>query len=263
MAEWEEPRHSGRLVSPHYPTVSHSATHSPLFRPMAAPAGTRVGGFGAKSGFCGWDAVGRRPAQSAVSRADDAELGAILHADSPTCWVNGASSSGVPQPRGSLPVGGDMNRLSTPSPSIGDRLCRAVRRARAGWRTRRQRSARRTSSTARSGAATSRTARCAGKEAKRNGFGGGAIKESSLAAAELDATKIGKVNNAAIADGLTRHGGDLGPRRAGARARHHVRERRPATASIRRSSTPTCATAPTSPRSVTNRLPVRAQARSR
>ena len=45
-----------------------------------------------------------------------------------------------------------------------------------------------------------------GNEAKRNGFGGGAIKERSLAADELDATKIGKVNNAAVADGLTRHG---------------------------------------------------------
>ena len=40
-----------------------------------------------------------------------------------------------------------------------------------------------------------------GNEAKRNGFGGGAIKERSLAANEL-----GKVNSAATADGLARHG---------------------------------------------------------
>ena len=40
-----------------------------------------------------------------------------------------------------------------------------------------------------------------GNEAKPNGFGGGAIKERSLAANEL-----GKVTSAATADGLTRHG---------------------------------------------------------
>jgi hypothetical protein len=44
-----------------------------------------------------------------------------------------------------------------------------------------------------------------GNEAKRNGFGGGAIKESSLNPAEFDASKLGKVNSAATADGLTRH----------------------------------------------------------
>jgi len=44
-----------------------------------------------------------------------------------------------------------------------------------------------------------------GNEAKRNGFGGGAIKERSLDASELDATKLGKVNSAATADALTRH----------------------------------------------------------
>jgi hypothetical protein len=43
-----------------------------------------------------------------------------------------------------------------------------------------------------------------GQEAKRNGFGGGAIKEKSLDAAQLRADKIGKVNNAGSADGLTR-----------------------------------------------------------
>jgi hypothetical protein len=44
-----------------------------------------------------------------------------------------------------------------------------------------------------------------GNEAKRDGFGGGAIKERSLNPAEFDATKVGKVNSAGTADGLTRH----------------------------------------------------------
>jgi hypothetical protein len=39
-----------------------------------------------------------------------------------------------------------------------------------------------------------------GQEAKRDGFGGGAIKEQSL-----DATKIGQVPAAGVADGLGRH----------------------------------------------------------
>jgi hypothetical protein len=39
-----------------------------------------------------------------------------------------------------------------------------------------------------------------GQEAKREGFGGGAIKESSL-----DSTKIKQVPSAVIADGVTRH----------------------------------------------------------
>ena len=44
-----------------------------------------------------------------------------------------------------------------------------------------------------------------GNEAKRDGFGGGAIKERSLNPAELDESRLGKVNSAASADGLTRH----------------------------------------------------------
>jgi hypothetical protein len=44
-----------------------------------------------------------------------------------------------------------------------------------------------------------------GNEAKRNGFGGGAIKESTLDASQLDESDIGKVKNAGVADGLTRH----------------------------------------------------------
>jgi hypothetical protein len=43
-----------------------------------------------------------------------------------------------------------------------------------------------------------------GNEAKRNGFGGGAIKETTLDASQLDADDIGKVANAGAADGLTR-----------------------------------------------------------
>ena len=45
-----------------------------------------------------------------------------------------------------------------------------------------------------------------GNEAKPNGFGAGAIKESSLDAGQLNATRIGKVNTAGVADGLARHG---------------------------------------------------------
>ena len=44
-----------------------------------------------------------------------------------------------------------------------------------------------------------------GQESKRNGFGGGAIKETSLDASQLDADDIGKVKDAGVADGLTRH----------------------------------------------------------
>jgi hypothetical protein len=44
-----------------------------------------------------------------------------------------------------------------------------------------------------------------GNEAKRNGFGGGAIKESTLDASQLDEQDIGKVKTAGVADGLTRH----------------------------------------------------------
>jgi hypothetical protein len=44
-----------------------------------------------------------------------------------------------------------------------------------------------------------------GQEAKRNGFGGGAIKETTLDASQLDANDIGKVRNAGAADGVTHH----------------------------------------------------------
>jgi hypothetical protein len=44
-----------------------------------------------------------------------------------------------------------------------------------------------------------------GQEAKRNGFGGGAIKETTLDASQLDANDIGKVPGAGLADGLSRH----------------------------------------------------------
>ncbi len=42
-----------------------------------------------------------------------------------------------------------------------------------------------------------------GQEAKRNGFGGGAIKESTLDASQLDEDDIGKVRAAGVADGIT------------------------------------------------------------
>jgi hypothetical protein len=44
-----------------------------------------------------------------------------------------------------------------------------------------------------------------GQEAKRDGFGGGAIKEQSLDTSRLDASKLGPVPAAATADGLVRH----------------------------------------------------------
>jgi len=44
-----------------------------------------------------------------------------------------------------------------------------------------------------------------GQEAKRNGFGGGAIKETTLDASQLDPNDIGKVKDAGVADGLSRH----------------------------------------------------------
>ena len=62
-----------------------------------------------------------------------------------------------------------------------------------------------------------------GNEAKRDGFGGGAIKETTLDASKLNASKIGKVNSAGVADGLAPRR-DLECRRARARARHHVRQ---------------------------------------
>jgi hypothetical protein len=44
-----------------------------------------------------------------------------------------------------------------------------------------------------------------GQEAKRDGFGGGAIKERSLDASQLDSSKLGPVPSAGTADGLMRH----------------------------------------------------------
>src|SRR5215210_6101842 len=39
VAEWEEPRHSGRLLMPRYPTFSHSATRFPTFPSDGCAAG--------------------------------------------------------------------------------------------------------------------------------------------------------------------------------------------------------------------------------
>ena len=44
-----------------------------------------------------------------------------------------------------------------------------------------------------------------GQEAKPNGFGGGAIKEKSLDESQFESTKIGQVNSAILAEGVTRH----------------------------------------------------------
>jgi hypothetical protein len=63
-----------------------------------------------------------------------------------------------------------------------------------------------------------------GNEAKRDGFGGGAIKERSLNPAEFDESKLGKVNSAATAG------------RRGAQPRDHVRRedrRRPVPGGLR------------------------------
>lgn len=44
-----------------------------------------------------------------------------------------------------------------------------------------------------------------GQEAKRDGFGGGGIKEQSLDASKLDSSDIGPVPNAVAADGVARY----------------------------------------------------------
>jgi hypothetical protein len=44
-----------------------------------------------------------------------------------------------------------------------------------------------------------------GQEAKRDGFGGGSIKEQSLDTSKLDASKLGPVPSAGAAEGLVRH----------------------------------------------------------
>jgi hypothetical protein len=44
-----------------------------------------------------------------------------------------------------------------------------------------------------------------GQEAKRDGFGGGGIKEESLDTSKLDASKIGQVPTASSAEGVVRH----------------------------------------------------------
>jgi hypothetical protein len=44
-----------------------------------------------------------------------------------------------------------------------------------------------------------------GQEAKRDGFGGGGIKEESLDTSKLDASKLGTVPSAGTAEGVVRH----------------------------------------------------------
>src|SRR5215217_4477563 len=45
VAEWEEPRHSGRLLLPRYPTISHSATRFPTFPSDGRAAQAHCSGF--------------------------------------------------------------------------------------------------------------------------------------------------------------------------------------------------------------------------
>ena len=102
-----------------------------------------------------------------------------------------------------------------------------------------------------------------GNEAKPDGFGPNAIKEQSLDASKLNSAKIGKVTAAALADGITRHGVVSSAGAPRARPRRHLGgqdRRRPVPG---RSSTWTCATAPTSRPSATSPPRGRAPARSR
>ena len=108
----------------------------------------------------------------------------------------------MPQPVGRYLVGVTMNRLRTPSPSLVI-ACLALSVALSGVAY--------AASTIGStdiidGSIRNRDFKdgtLRGNEAKRNGFGGGAIKESSLDASQLDADDIGKVKNAGSADGVT------------------------------------------------------------
>jgi hypothetical protein len=110
----------------------------------------------------------------------------------------------IPQPVRKRPVGGGMNRLRTPSPALVV-ACLALFVALGGVA---YAAATIGSSDIVDGSIRNRDFKdgtLRGQEAKRNGFGGGAIKESSLDASQLDETRIGKVKNAGAADGLTHH----------------------------------------------------------
>ena len=104
----------------------------------------------------------------------------------------------MPQPEGPYLVGVTMNRLRTPSPSLVV-ACVALFVALGGVAY--------AASTIGSediidGSIRNRDFKdgtLRGQEAKRNGFGGGAIKESSL-----DASQLKKVKNAGSADGVAR-----------------------------------------------------------
>ncbi len=68
MAEWEEPRHSGRLVVPPYPTLPHHATPFPTF-PSGTPACPSGGepNLALQSGLTAELQVGRGPANEPFS----------------------------------------------------------------------------------------------------------------------------------------------------------------------------------------------------
>ena len=148
-----------------------------------------------RAGFGGWRAVGRGPAESAVSRAMERS------GRNPACRIGRLVGhlAGGRNRRGG-PVGGDMNRIRTPSPALVI-ACLALfvalerRRVRGGD----DRLEDIINGSIRNRDFKDGTLR--GNEAKRNGFGGGAIKESSLAAGEL-----GKVNSAARPTASARHG---------------------------------------------------------
>ena len=109
----------------------------------------------------------------------------------------------VPQPGSNCLVGVSMKRLRTPSPALVI-ACLALFLALGGVA---YAAATIGSEDIINGSIRNRDFKdgtLRGQEAKRNGFGGGAIKESSLDASQLDARDIGKVGNAGAADGLSR-----------------------------------------------------------
>src|SRR6185436_13143290 len=113
-----------------------------------------------------------------------------------------AGVGGMPQPEAPHLVGVTMNRLRTPSPSLVV-ACVALFVALGGVA---YAAATIGSEDIVNGSIRNRDFKdgtLRGQEAKRNGFGGGAIKETSLDASQFDANAIGKVKNAGTADGLT------------------------------------------------------------
>ena len=84
VAEWEEPRHSGRLVVPPYPTISHFATRFPTFPSDGRrPTSRECANFGSsKRHLAGGEEWVEGPLRPPVYR-QERDLGAILRADRP------------------------------------------------------------------------------------------------------------------------------------------------------------------------------------